>query len=110
MPDRTTRFMKPQPVTVDHTTAAEAVGPVPVPAATSALAEQLGHKSQHLLAVLRTALPIVGGIAAAPLILAGAAIAALANGLDPIVFGVVPAGPLVSGQPAAWYVLARWEW
>lgn len=110
MPDRTTGAMKPQPVALDHATAAEAVGPVPVPAATSALAERLGHKSQHLLAILRTALPIAGAIAAAPLILAGAAIAALANGLDPIVFGVVPAGPPSSGQPAAWYILARWEW
>ena len=86
------------------------IGAVPVPAATSALAERLGHKSEHLLAVLRTALPIAGAIAAAPFILAGAAVAALANGLDPIVFGAIPAGPPSSGQPAAWYILARWEW
>lgn len=110
IPDRTTGAMKPQPVALDHSTAAEAIGPVPVPAATSALAERLGHRSQHLLAVLRTALPIARAIAAAPFILAGAAVAALANGLDPIVFGVIPAGPPSSGQPAAWYILARWEW
>jgi hypothetical protein len=110
MPEGTTGAMKPQPVELDHATAAEAVGPVPVPAATSALAERLGHKSEHLLAVLRTALPIAGAIAAAPFILAGAAVAALANGLDPIVFGAIPAGPPSSGQPAAWYILARWEW
>jgi len=30
--------------------------------------------------------------------------------LDPVVFGVIPAGPPVTGQPAAWYTLARWEW
>jgi hypothetical protein len=108
--DGATDAIKPQPVALDHATAAEAVGPVPVPAATSALAERLAHRSQHLLTVLRTALPIAGAIAAVPFILAGAAVGALANGLDPIVFGVIPAGPPSSGQPAAWYILARWEW
>jgi hypothetical protein len=110
IPDRTTATMKLQPVALDHAAAAEAVGPIPVPAASSALAERFGHRSQHLLAVLRAALPIAGAIAAAPFILAGAAVAALANGLDPIVFGAIPAGPPSSGQPAAWYILARWEW
>jgi hypothetical protein len=67
--------------------------------------------------MLRTAVPIAAGIAAAPVliatapfVLAGAAITALAAGLDPIVFGVIPAGPAASGHPAAWYILARWEW
>lgn len=110
IPDGTTGALSPRSVALDQVTAAEAVGPVPVPAAASVLAERLGHKSQHLLAVLRTALPIAGAIAAAPFILAGAAVAAVANGLDPIVFGVIPAGPPSAGQPAAWYILARWEW
>jgi hypothetical protein len=110
IPDGTTGAMKPQPVVLDQATAAEAIGSVPVPAATSALAERLGHRSQRLLTVLRTALPIAGAVAAAPFILAGAAVAALANGLDPIVFGAIPAGPPSSGQPGAWYILARWEW
>lgn len=102
--------MNPKPIALDQATAAEAVGPVPMPAANIALAERLGHRSQHLLGVLRTALPIAGAIVAAPFRLAGAAVVALADGLDPIVFGVIPVGPLSPGQPAAWYILARWEW
>lgn len=108
---------RPQPVTLDHVAAARAVGPVPPPPGTIALAEQLGHSSQRLLTVLRAALPIAGAIAAAPFVIAaapfvaaGAAVAALVAGLDPIVFGVIPAGDPVPGQPAAWYILARWAW
>ena len=97
-------------VALDHITAAEAVGPVPAPAGASALAVRLGLSSQHVLTVLRTALPIAGAIAAAPFVIAGAAISTIAEGLDPIVVGVIPAGPPTPGQPAAWYILARWEW
>ena len=110
LPAGITDQAKPRPVVLDQATAAEAVGSVPPPVGTSALAVRLGHSSQHLLTVLRTAPPIAGAIAAAPFVLAGAAIGALANGLDPIVFGVIPAGPPTPGQPAAWYTLARWEW
>lgn len=106
-----------RPVTLDHATAAEAVGPVPPPAAASALADRLGRSSQQLLNVLRTAAPIAGAIAAAPFVIAaapflaaGAALTALAAGLDPIVFGVIPAGDPLPGQPAAWYILAQWTW
>jgi len=98
-------------ITVDHHAAEAAVGPVPPPAAVTVLADRLGHSSQRLLRVLASAIPIVGAIVAAPVVLAGAAIAAVgALALDPIVFGVIPAGPPVPGQPAAWYVLARWDW
>jgi hypothetical protein len=107
IPATITDQAKPQPVTLDQASATQAVGPVPAPAATSALAEQLGRSSRHLLTALRTALPIAGAIAAAPFVLAGAA---FAGGLDPIVFGVIPAGPQTPGQPAAWYILARWDW
>lgn len=101
----------PQVVTVDHDVAEAAVGPVPPPAAASALADRLGHNSQRLLHVLAMALPIAGAIAAAPFVLAGAAVAAVgALTLDPIVFGVMPAGQPIPGQPAAWYILARWDW
>ena len=30
--------------------------------------------------------------------------------LDPIVFGVIPAGPPVPGQLGAWFALAQWDW
>jgi hypothetical protein len=98
------------PVALDHATAAAAVGPVPPPADATALAARLGHSSEQLLAFLRGALRIAGATAAAPFVLAGAALSGLAAGLDPIVFGVVPASQPLPGQPAAWYVLARWEW
>jgi hypothetical protein len=106
-----------QPVTLRQEAAAAAVGPVPPPASTTELADRLGHSSQRLLTMLRTAAPIAAGIVAAPVLiasapfaLAGAAITALAAGLDPIVFGVIPADPATPGQPAAWYILAQWEW
>jgi hypothetical protein len=99
-----------RPVTVDRAAAERAVGPVPPPVAAAALADSLGRSSHRLLTALRMAAPIVAGIAAAPFLLAGAALAALAAGLDPIVFGVIPAGPPMQGQPAAWYIIARWDW
>jgi hypothetical protein len=101
-----TNMADPRPVTLDHQTATRAIGPVPPPPGTSALAERLGCHSQRLLDVLGVAVPIAGAIAAAPLKLAAATLA----GLDPIVFGVIPAGAQVPGQPAAWYALAQWAW
>lgn len=117
LPAGTTDGAPSRPVTLDQATATEAVGPVPPPADASMAAERVGRSAQRLLTVIRTALPIAAGIAAAPivvaaapLIAAGAAIGALAAGLDPIVFGVIPAGDPVPGQPAVWYILAQWEW
>ncbi len=114
MPSETTNTANPRLVKLDQQTAAQAIGPVPPPAGTSALAERLGSSSQRLLDMLRAAAPIAGAIAAAPLVIAAApfalAGAILAAGLDPIVFGVIPASAPVPGQPAAWYVLAQWEW
>lgn len=105
------------PMTLDEAAAEHAVGPVPPPAETSAVAAQLGHRSQQLLTILRAALPIAGAIAAAPFVIAaapllaaGAVVAGLAAGLDPIVFGVIPAGDLAPGEPAAWYILTQWTW
>jgi hypothetical protein len=37
-------------------------------------------------------------------------VAGLVAGLDPIVFGVIPAGDLVPGEPRAWRILAQWVW
>jgi hypothetical protein len=117
LPAGTTDPAKQQAAILDPATAAEAVGPVPPPAGASAVAERLGHSAQRLLTVLRTAVPIVAGIAAAPIVIAaapfvaaGLAIGGLAAGLDPIVFGVIPAGDPIPGKPAAWYILAQWEW
>lgn len=117
LPSHAVDMPEPQPATVEQAVAADAIGPVPPSADTTALAQRLGRSSQHLLTALRTALPIAGAIvatpiliASAPFLLAGAAVGALAVGLDPIIFGVIPADLARPGQPAAWYVLARWEW
>jgi hypothetical protein len=98
------------PVSLDRVAAADAVGPVPPPAAATMLADRLGRSSQAVLNGLRRAAPIAGVIVASPFLLAGAAAATLAAGLDPVVFGVITAGPAAPGQPAAWYVLASWQW
>jgi hypothetical protein len=98
------------PVTLDRATAAHAVGSVPPPVAATMLAHRLGRSSQAVLNALRKAGPIAGAIAASPVLLVGAAAATLAAGLDPVVFGVIPAGLPTPGQPAAWYVLASWQW
>jgi hypothetical protein len=99
-----------QPTTIDRASARQAIGPVPPATDAADLAERVGRSSQHLLTAFGKALPIAGAVVAAPFLIAGAAVGALAAGLDPIVFGVTPAGRPVPGQPAAWYILARWEW
>jgi hypothetical protein len=106
MPDEMGNTADPRPVTLDQQAAAQAIGPIPPPAGTTALAERLGRHSQRLLYVLGAAVSAAGAIAATPFALAGTALA----GLDPIVFGVVPAGAPIPGQPAAWYALAQWAW
>lgn len=102
--------VSPRPTTLDRASATNAIGPIPPPPAALALAERLGRSAHHLLRGLAMAVPIAGAIIAAPIVIAGAAAAALVGGLDPIVFGVIPAGPATEGQPAAWYILAEWEW
>lgn len=97
------------PVAVDSATVATAAGAVPPPKGSVEISERLGRASQQLLTALGKAVPIAGAIVAAPFLLAGAAVAAV-SGLDPIVFGVIPAGHPQAGEPAAWYVLARWDW
>ena len=52
-------------------------------------------------------IPVIGAVVSAPFLIAGAGMAAV---LDPIIFGVIPAVSATPGQPAAWYVLARWDW
>ena len=106
IPGERTNTGDSQPVALDQQTAAQAIGPVPPPADTSALAERLGRHSQRVLDVLGATVSLAGDIAAAPITLAGAALA----GLDPIVLGVIPIGAPVAGQPAVWYALAQWAW
>jgi hypothetical protein len=107
---QTARGQETGPVSLDQATVARVIGPIPPPPAATMLADRLGRTSQTVLSALRKAALVAGAGAAAPFLLAGAAAAALAAGLDPVVFGVIPAGPPVPGQPGAWYVLASWQW
>jgi len=97
------------PVTLDRKTADATVGPVPPAAASVAVADRLGRSSETLLSILGKVVPIAAAALAAPFVVAAAAVSALA-GLDPIVFGVIPVGSPVPGRPAAWYLLAQWDW
>ena len=99
-----------QPVTLDQDAATRAIGPVPPPAGATATARRVGRSSKHLLSALGRALPVAAAIVAAPVLLAGAAVGALAAGLDPIVFGAIPVDSPAPGQLATWYVLASWDW
>jgi hypothetical protein len=101
------------PQILDVVDAEELVGPVPPHAGAVALGERLGQRSAQLVRAARRAAVATGvaaaGLAAAPVVLVGGAIASLAT-LDPIVLGAVPALHATPGQPAAFYVLARWDW
>jgi hypothetical protein len=100
-------------IVLDRAEAAALVGPVPPPAAAVELGDRLAERSTQVVNAARRAVSIAGqtalGIVAAPVALVGGALASLGN-LDPIVLGAIPALSARPGQPAAWYVLARWDW
>ncbi len=89
------------------------VGPTPPPASATELANRLSTRADQVLTAMRKASVAAAATAmaalAAPVVLVGSAAAALAT-IDPIIFGVVPAVSTREGEPAAWYVLARWDW
>lgn len=87
--------------------AEKAIGPIPPPASTVEMCEKLGERSRQVFSALAKTIPVIGTVVSAPFLIAGAGIAAV---LDPIIFGVIPAVSASPGQPAAWYVLARWDW
>jgi hypothetical protein len=97
-------------VSVPEHVARDLAGEVPPPAEAIELGRRLGRSSERVLQMLRRALPVAGAIVAAPVLLAGAALGGALSGLDPIVFGVEPAGTGVEGEPAAWYMLVKWDW
>jgi hypothetical protein len=97
------------PAIIDKSAAQRAVGLVPPPFRAAATSQQLGTSAAQVLSALRASLPVLGAIAMAPLVVPALALGALAK-LDPIIFGVIPAGHPSTGASAAWYVLAQWEW
>ncbi len=98
---------------IDKQVGKELVGPIPAPHDAVHLADRLNHNSQKALAAAARTGKAVGAAAAvaamAPVVLVGGALASLAT-LDPIILGAVPAGAPKVGEPAAWFVLARWDW
>ncbi len=91
----------------------ELVGPTPPPVVVTKVADHLSEKAEQILSAIRRASVVVGTTAmaalAAPVVAAGSAAAAIAT-IDPIIFGAVPAVSAREGEPAAWYVLAKWDW
>ncbi len=100
-------------IALDPAEADELIGAVPPPVGSVELGDRLAGRTVRIAKGMRRGAAAAGaavaGIAAAPVMLAGGAIAALAT-LDPIVLGAVPAVSAASGEPAAWYVLAQWYW
>jgi hypothetical protein len=100
-------------VVLEHGKADELVGPVPAPVGTLELGDRLAQRSNQVLRTVGRAVPMVGAAAlavvAAPVVLAGAVLGSLAT-LDPIILGACPAVSAAPGEPASWYVLARWDW
>jgi len=92
---------------VSQVDAGKAIGPIPPPASSIEMGEKLGERSRQIFSAFAKAIPVIGAVVSAPFLIAGAGIAAV---LDPIIFGVIPAVSATPGQPAAWYVLARWDW
>lgn len=88
---------------------AEVVPPVPPPAEAIAEGERMAQRSQQIVdAAKRTGKLIIGTISI-PASAAAAVVTAAAT-LDPLVMGVIPAGPEHPGAPAAWYLIAKWDW
>ena len=92
---------------VSKVDAEKAIGQIPPPASTIEMGEKLGERSRQVFSVLAKTIPVIGAVVSAPFLIVGAGMAAV---LDPIIFGVIPAVSATPGQPAAWYVLARWDW
>lgn len=92
-------------------TAAQLVAPPPPPARTTRTSKALGTLTHTTLRGIGTAAK-GAGIAAAAVAAAPLALAALAaSGLDPVLFGALPATPDPRpGDPAAYFVLAHWDW
>jgi hypothetical protein len=80
---------------------------VPPPVTTSRLSSELGSLSQRLAKAAGVA---VGGIVAAGMTVAAAAVAAVPL-LDPVLVGVVgPGGQLQEGTMVGFVEVARWDW
>jgi hypothetical protein len=94
-------------VIISQGEAEAAIGVIPSPRSAVIAAEGLNDRAHQVFSTLAKAVPVIGAVIAAPFVLAGAVAAAT---LDPVILGVVPASSTSPGEPAAWYVLAKWDW
>jgi hypothetical protein len=99
-----------EPVALTEQQNAQFVGPIPLPAHQVEGSQRLDQAAGKVLHGLAKAAPVLGAIAVAPLLVAGTALSGTAHMLDPVIFGVQPAGRPLDGTPAAWFVLAAWDW
>lgn len=87
------------------------VGLPPAPLSATRQATRLGQVAELVGTTLAKAVPIMLAAGALPLMIGSAAVVGLAACLDPIVIGAVTAdGNTEMDTPAAWFVLARWQW
>jgi hypothetical protein len=96
-------------ITVPKEHARKIVGPTPAPVRSVELADRLSERANQVFKVIGRAGALAGTVAVAPLVLLSSAMASLST-LDPVVLGAIPALLARPGEPAAWYVLARWDW
>lgn len=96
-------------VELEPAEAVELVGPIPPPAESVAIGEQMAHRSRQIVTGLRRTGKLVVGAVTLPVVATGAVLAELAT-LDPIVLGAIPAASEQPGAPASWYRLVSWDW
>lgn len=98
---------------LERSVGSQLVGPTPEPHESVILADQLAQRSRQLVNTAARVGRAVGfaaaGAAMAPVALLGGALASLAT-VDPIILGAIPAISASAGEPAAWFVLVRWDW
>jgi hypothetical protein len=96
-------------VTMERAQAKALLLPVPPPSSSVELSHRLNQRSKQVFSALTQAATFGVAVAAAPFQLVGAAASALAS-LDPMIIGAVPAVGTRPGDPATWWLLARWDW
>lgn len=88
--------------------ARELVGPVPPPANSVALGEQMAIYSKEIADAIRQAKNIAVGAVTIPAAAARTYVSQMP--IDPVVLGAIPVVSERPGAPAAWYMLAKWDW
>jgi hypothetical protein len=98
---------------ISHAHAAELIGSVPPPVEAIALGNQLAQQSEQMVNAARQTLRVAGtavkGAVAVSGTLVAGALSSVAT-LDPIVLVAQPAISEKPGAPAAWFLVARWDW